>query len=194
MTTILKDSGIKTFDSIALDSISSNGSKIEFNGDSSSNMAVFNNLGGVELYHNNVKKLETTSTGGILTGSLGIDIISYTVKTPAAASSSGTQLDNTTFQNIRGGSAGTDKYFLPFPPVVGTIMYLNNSFGHSTGAHRIFANNDGSSTYSINTQSDLEIGVNGDQYVKLVCISATSGRNNWIASGYGANGLQVTLT
>ena len=109
-------------------------------------MATLNNLGGVDLYHNDVKKFETTATGGTLTGTLKIDTISYNIKTPSAASSSGTQLDNTTFQNIRGGSAGTDKYFLPFPPVVGTIMYLNNSFGHSTGAHRIFANNDGSST------------------------------------------------
>ena len=45
-------------------------------GNSSEKFAVFTQNGAVELYHNNNKKFETTSTGGTITGALGVGVSS----------------------------------------------------------------------------------------------------------------------
>ncbi len=54
--------------------IQTNGSAIAFTKGSSENLAKFITDGAVELYHDNSKKLETTSSGVKVTGNLGIGV------------------------------------------------------------------------------------------------------------------------
>ena len=74
--------------------ISSNGTGILLNKGGSETMAKFLTDGAVELYHNNVKKLETTATGVEVTGEVDID----TLKMPDNTSGKILVADGTSYE------------------------------------------------------------------------------------------------
>ena len=96
--------------------------KYEFyNSDGSENLAVFNADGSSELYYNNTKRIETTSSGAITTGihtvTVGTDLDGYKVEegsydTNALNGEFDFELENGHVQTHTGSTAGT--YFPDF--------------------------------------------------------------------------------
>ena len=76
--------------------ISSNGTGILLNKGGSETMAKFLTDGAVELYHNNIKKLETTATGVEVTGEVDID----TLKMPDNTAGKILVGDNTSYEEV----------------------------------------------------------------------------------------------
>ncbi len=121
------------------------------------------------------------------------NVLRLNVYTPPRATATGVQLTDHGWQNVGSSVNSLDKYFLP-APTVGTIIYLNNNLAHSNGSFKVFANADGSSTYTINEETDVTVSVNHTLFVKFICITAVVGRSNWIAIGWDGTGTAVAIT
>ena len=62
--------------------LSTNGSTVSINTDGPENMAIFRKDGSVDLFYNNSKKFETTSTGIDVTGTVTSDGLTVDGSTP----------------------------------------------------------------------------------------------------------------
>ena len=112
-------------------------------------IASFNQDGAVELYHNNVKKIETTAAGATVTGTITGDIT-------GSLSGTATQSSNLTNHNTGGLTEGSNLYYTDSR--VGT--YLSNN-GYATQSTIVAAITD-SAPGTLNTLNELAAALGDD--------------------------------
>jgi len=125
--------------------LSTNGTGVDVKSNGGENIAKFIKDGAVELYHNNVKKIETTGNGILATGKINVG--TSTATSILNVSSTDTGQYAFTLNGARAGG-GTGKM----------IDFHENSFG----ANRVGSITSGGSSVAYNTSSDYRLKENVD--------------------------------
>jgi hypothetical protein len=175
---------------------------IKGGGSASDTMAIFKSTEGVELYYNNVKKFETSSTGATISGDLLVDgadpeiVIQDTNDTGDAfirfKNNSGTQrsfIQTAMTGNVMLFGTGTTEHMRL--DTSGNLLIGNTTFGAadgvyiSQGGNYVWARSDDTSGYFDRTNSDgkiLELRKDG---TTIGSIGAFNGNAYFAGSGCG---------
>ncbi|MDB4676327.1 hypothetical protein OAH93_01655 [Flavobacteriales bacterium] len=149
------------------------------------NSAVFRDNAGAELYYDNSKKIETTSTGvdvtGTVTGSTGITTgVNYGNFTPVTSGTTGARISANGNGMLRLASGGVDKMYVLDSGNVGIgVSSPNATLTVSQSGNNIFAVertgvSSGSGQFGINIETSSQTTVSYDDGAQLVFGTASS--------------------